>query len=89
MSETAAAQSFVSVSRESDGVALIHLNRPPANSYNRAFLDNLNAAIDSIQIGHEGSRTVLTATLTKELVKKVWQEAGRPEVPEPQAKPRP
>jgi len=50
---------------------------------------NLNAAIDSIQIGHEGSRTVLTATLTKELVKKVWQEAGRPEVPEPQAKPRP
>jgi hypothetical protein len=39
---------------------------------------NLNAAIDSIQIQHDGSRTVLTATLTKELVKKIWQEAGRP-----------
>lgn len=50
---------------------------------------NLNAAIDSIQIGHEGSRTLVTATLTKELVKKVWQETGRPEAPEPQAKPRP
>src|SRR5260221_10311480 len=49
MSETAAAQSFVSVSRESDGVALIHLNRPPANSYNRAFLDQLNAAIDEVR----------------------------------------
>jgi hypothetical protein len=50
---------------------------------------NLNAAIDSIQIGHEGSRTILRATLAKELVKKIWQETGRPEPPEPQAKPRP
>src|SRR6267143_3007298 len=49
MSETAAAQSFVSVSREPDGVALIHLNRPPANSYNRAFLDQLNAAVDEVR----------------------------------------
>ncbi len=49
MSETAAAQSFVSVSRETDGVALIHLNRPPANSYNRAFLDELNAAVDEVR----------------------------------------
>ena len=49
MSETAAAQSLVSVSRERDGVALIHLNRPPANSYNRAFLDDLNAAVDEIR----------------------------------------
>src|SRR5438477_486411 len=39
----------VSVSRERDGVALIHLNRPPANSYNRAFLDALNAAIDEVR----------------------------------------
>src|SRR3984893_14152916 len=51
MSETVAAQSFVSVSREPDGVALIHLNRPPANSYNRAFLDELNAAIDEVRWG--------------------------------------
>src|SRR4030081_1404799 len=45
MSETA----LVSVSREHDGVALIHLTPPPANSYNRAFLDDLNAAIDEIR----------------------------------------
>jgi enoyl-CoA hydratase/carnithine racemase len=43
MSET------VAVSRERDGVALIHLNRPPANSYNRAFLDDLNAAVDEVR----------------------------------------
>jgi enoyl-CoA hydratase/carnithine racemase len=49
MSETAAAQSMVSVSRERDGVALIHLNRPPANSYNRALLDQLNAAVDEVR----------------------------------------
>src|SRR5579859_6830688 len=49
MSETVAAQSFVSVSREHDGVALIHLNRPPANSYDRAFLDDLNAAVDEVR----------------------------------------
>jgi enoyl-CoA hydratase/carnithine racemase len=49
MSETAAAQPLVSLSRERDGVALIHLNRPPANSYNRAFLDDLNAAVDEIR----------------------------------------
>jgi enoyl-CoA hydratase/carnithine racemase len=46
---TATAQSLVSVSRERDGIALIHLNRPPANSYNRAFLDDLNAAVDQVR----------------------------------------
>ena len=46
---TATAQAVVSVSREHDGVALIHLNRPPANSYNRAFLDDLNAAVDEVR----------------------------------------
>src|SRR5919199_5088404 len=46
---TATAQSPVSVSRERDGVALIHLNRPPANSYDRAFLDDLNAAVDEVR----------------------------------------
>src|SRR5262245_43385018 len=49
MSETAAGQAAVSVSREAEGVALIHLNRPPANSYDRAFLDGLNAAIDEVR----------------------------------------
>src|SRR5438128_10255928 len=46
---TATAQSLVSVSRERDGVALVHLNRPPANSYDRAFLDDLNAAVDQVR----------------------------------------
>src|SRR5438132_7866087 len=46
---TATAQSLVSVSRERDGVALLHPNRPPANSYNRDFLDDLNAAVDEIR----------------------------------------
>jgi enoyl-CoA hydratase/carnithine racemase len=63
MSETAAAQSFVSVSRESDGVALIHLNRPPANSYNRAFLDNLNAAIDEVRWDGDVHGAVLVSDL--------------------------
>jgi enoyl-CoA hydratase/carnithine racemase len=49
MSETVAVQPFVSVSREHDGVALIHLNRPPANSYNREFLDALNTAVDEVR----------------------------------------
>lgn len=40
----------VSVTRERDGrVAVIHVHRPPANSYNRAFLDDLNAAIDEVR----------------------------------------
>src|SRR5258708_9898357 len=63
MSETAAAQSFVSVSRESDGVALIHLNRPPANSYNRAFLDDLNAAVDEVRWDGDLHGAVLVSDL--------------------------
>jgi enoyl-CoA hydratase/carnithine racemase len=39
----------VRLTRERDGVALIHFNRPPANSYDRAFLDQLNAAIDEVR----------------------------------------
>jgi enoyl-CoA hydratase/carnithine racemase len=63
MSETAAAQSFVSVSRETDGVALIHLNRPPANSYNRAFLDELNAAVDEVRWDGDLHGAVLVSDL--------------------------
>jgi enoyl-CoA hydratase/carnithine racemase len=63
MSETAAAQSFVSVSREHDGVALIHLNRPPANSYNRGFLDQLNAAIDDVRWDGDLHGAVLVSDL--------------------------
>jgi enoyl-CoA hydratase/carnithine racemase len=39
----------VHVTRERDGVALVHLNRPPANSYDRGFLDDLNAAVDEVR----------------------------------------
>jgi enoyl-CoA hydratase/carnithine racemase len=63
MSETAAAQPIVSVSRERDGVALIHLNRPPANSYNRAFLDELNAAVDDVRWDPDIHGAVLVSDL--------------------------
>jgi enoyl-CoA hydratase/carnithine racemase len=63
MSETAAAQSLVSVSHARDGVALIHLNRPPANSYNRAFLDDLNAAVDQVRWDADIRGAVLVSDL--------------------------
>src|SRR5581483_1082291 len=49
MADVADAPRAVSLTRERDGVALIRLHRPPANSYNRAFLDELNAAIDEVR----------------------------------------
>src|SRR3712207_3246268 len=49
MAEAAAETGAVSLSRERDGVGLIHLTRPRANSYDKAFLDDLNAAIDEIR----------------------------------------
>jgi enoyl-CoA hydratase/carnithine racemase len=60
---TATAQSLVSVSRERDGVALIHLNRPPANSYDRAFLDDLNAAVDEVRWDGDVRGAVLVSDL--------------------------
>lgn len=63
MSETVAAQSPVSVSRERDGVAIVHLNRPPANSYNRAFLDDLNAAVDEVRWDADVQAAVLVSDL--------------------------
>src|SRR4030081_1987540 len=63
MSETAAVQSLVSVSRERDGVALIHLTPPPANSYNRAFLDDLNAAVDEVRWDGDLHGAVLVSDL--------------------------
>ena len=53
----------VSVSRERDGVALIHLNRPPANSYDRAFLDALNAAVDEVRWNGDIQSAVLASDL--------------------------
>ncbi len=60
---TATAQSLVSVSRERDGVALLHLNRPPANSYNRDFLDDLNAAVDEVRWDGDLRGAVLVSDL--------------------------
>ncbi len=56
-------QPVVSVTRERDGIALIHLNRPPANSYDRAFLDQLNAAIDEVRWSAELKGAVLVSDL--------------------------
>src|SRR5919206_2974521 len=53
----------VRVSRERDGVALIHLNRPPANSYDRAFLDDLNAAVDEVRWDADLKGAVLVSDL--------------------------
>jgi enoyl-CoA hydratase/carnithine racemase len=53
----------VSVSRERDGVGLVHLNRPPANSYDRAFLDALNAAIDEVRWDADIRGAVLVSDL--------------------------
>src|SRR4051794_6319191 len=68
MTEAAAAQPFVRVSQAGDGVALIHLNRPPANSYNRMFLDDLNAAIDEVR----WTETIRGAVLVSDLAPKFF-----------------
>src|SRR5438045_184199 len=60
---TTTARPVVSVSRERDGVALVHLNRPPANSYDRAFLDQLNAAVDEVRWDDELRGAVLVSDL--------------------------
>jgi enoyl-CoA hydratase len=40
----------MAVSLEKQGkVGVIHLNRPPMNSYDKAFIDELNAAIDELR----------------------------------------
>lgn len=47
--EAVAPPQTVALTRERDGVALIHLNRPPANAQDRALYDGLNAAIDEVR----------------------------------------
>jgi enoyl-CoA hydratase/carnithine racemase len=65
MQNTTTTAKAVTVSREPEGVALLHLNRPPANSYNKAFIDDLNAAIDEIRFDETVHAAVLTSDLSK------------------------
>ena len=65
MEQATAAAKVVSVSKEQDGVALIHLNRPPVNSYNRGFIDDLNQAIDEVRFDESVVAAVLTSDLPK------------------------
>jgi len=63
--EQATTSKVVSVTREGNGVALIHLNRPPANSYDRGLIDDLNAAIDEIRFDESIGVAVLMSDLPK------------------------
>src|SRR5437879_11743637 len=55
----------VPLTNEHEGVALIHLNRPPANSYDKGFLDDLNAAIDAIRFDESVHVSILVSDLPK------------------------
>src|ERR1700687_544712 len=63
--EQATTSKGVSVTRAANGVALIHLNRPPANSYDRGLIDDLNAAIDEIRFDESIGAAVLMSDLPK------------------------
>lgn len=65
MQQAATSAKVVSVTRENNGVALIHLNRPPANSYDRQFIDDLNAAIDEVRFDESTAAAVLVSDLPK------------------------
>src|SRR5437879_5119885 len=65
MEQATTSARVVSVTREQGGVALIHLNRPPANSYDRQFIDDLNAAIDEIRFDEAIGAVVLMSDLPK------------------------
>ena len=52
----------MAVSLEKQGkVGVIRLNRPPMNSYDRAFLDELNAAIDELRFDEGLAAAVVTS----------------------------
>jgi len=65
MQQAATSAKVVSVTQEKGGVALIHLNRPPANSYDRQFIDDLNAAIDEVRFDEAIAAAVLISDLPK------------------------
>jgi enoyl-CoA hydratase/carnithine racemase len=52
----------MAVSLEKQGkVGVIHLNRPPMNSYDRGFMDELNTAIDELRFDDELGAAVLVS----------------------------
>jgi enoyl-CoA hydratase len=52
----------VAVSLEKQGkVGVIHLNRPPMNSYDKAFIDELNGAIDELRFDEALAAAVVTS----------------------------
>lgn len=54
------------VSLEKRGVVgVVHLNRPPANSYNKDFMDELNASIDEIRFDDEIRVAVVVSDLER------------------------
>jgi len=55
----------LTLSREGDGVALLHIDRPPANSYNRVFIDTLNQLIDEIRFDDDVKSVVLVSDVPK------------------------
>jgi len=63
--DQAATARVISVTRERDGVALIHFNRPPANSYDRDFIDGLNAAIDEVRFDESVHAAILVSDLPR------------------------
>jgi enoyl-CoA hydratase/carnithine racemase len=65
MQQAVTSARVVSVSKERTGVALIHLNRPPANSYDRHFIDDLNASIDEVRFDESVAAAVLVSDLPK------------------------
>src|SRR6202165_5568835 len=65
MEQATTSARVVSASKEQGGVALIQLNRPPANSYDRRFIDDLNAAIDEIRFDEAIGAAVLMSDLPK------------------------
>src|SRR5260370_8197752 len=65
MEQVTTSARVVSVTKEQGCVALVHLNRPPADSYDRQFLDDLNAAIDQIRFDEAIGAAVLMSDLPK------------------------
>jgi enoyl-CoA hydratase len=55
----------LTLSREADGVALLHIERPPANSYNRVFIDTLNQLVDEVRFDDEIKTVVMVSEVPK------------------------